>query len=287
MPRALGPVLASIPSPPRAVVHVGPFPLRAYAFCIILGVVVAVVVGERRWVARGGTRGVVGDVATVCVPAGIVGARVYHVITSPERYLHDPVAALFVWQGGLGIPGGILGGALGAWFYCRRHGISVAAFGDAIAPGVALAQAVGRLGNWFNQELFGRPTDLPWGLRIAPRFRPAQYADVATFHPTFLYELLWNVLVVAVVVTLADRRWRLGHGRAFALYLALYATGRLWVEALRVDDASRFFGIRLNDYVMTVVLLGAVTYLVARRGSGREDVVQRAEAEPVAVPSQA
>jgi prolipoprotein diacylglyceryl transferase len=279
-------VLASIPSPPRAVVHLGPFPLRAYAFCIILGVVVAVIVGDRRWVARGGRSGTIADVATIVVPAGIVGARIYHVITSPHRYLHEPIAALYVWQGGLGIPGGILGGSLAGWWLCRRRGLALGALGDAIAPGVALAQGIGRLGNWFNQELFGRPTDLPWGLRIAPRFRPEGYADVTTFHPTFLYELLWDV-GVAVVVVLVDRRWKLGHGRVFALYLALYAVGRSWIEALRIDDATRFFGVRLNDWVMAVVFVGSVAYLVARRGNGRDEEVERAAPEEPAVPSEA
>ena len=266
-------VLASIPSPPRSVIEIGPFPLRAYAVSIILGVVLAVVVGDRRWVARGGRSGTVADVATIAVPAGIVGARLYHVVTSPERYLQEPVAVLYVWQGGLGIPGGILGGALAVWWCCRRRGIAVGAFGDAVAPGVALAQAVGRLGNWFNQELFGRPTDLPWGLEIARRFRPDEYADVATFHPTFLYELLWNI-GVALVVIAVDRRYRLGHGRAFALYLALYAVGRSWIEALRIDEANTFFGVRLNVFVMGVVLVGSVLYLLLRRGSGREEAVE-------------
>ncbi len=277
-------MLASIPSPPQSVIHLGPFPLRAYAVAIILGVVVAVVVGDRRWVARGGQPGTVADVASIAVPAGIVGARLYHVVTSPDRYLHDPVAVLYVWQGGLGIPGGILGGALAVWLVCRRRGMAVGAFGDAVAPGVALAQAVGRLGNWFNQELFGRPTDLPWALEIERRFRPQEYLDVTTFHPTFLYELLWNV-GVALLVLWADRRFRLGHGRAFALYCASYATGRLWIEALRVDDATRFFGVRLNDYVMTAVLLGAITYLVLRRRSGREQSVQEAVVPAPAVAS--
>ncbi|MDP9433740.1 MAG: prolipoprotein diacylglyceryl transferase [Actinomycetota bacterium] len=280
------PVLASIPSPPSGVWYVGPFPLRAYALCILLGVVVAVVLGERRWVARGGERGTVTDIATFAVPAGIVGARLYHVVTSPARYLEEPVAALYVWQGGLGIPGGVLGGALAVWFVCRRRGLSTATFGDAVAPGVALAQAVGRLGNWFNQELFGRPTDLPWGLEIDPRFRPDRYADVLTFHPTFLYELLWNV-GVAVVLLWADRRFRLGHGRVFALYLALYAVGRAWIEALRIDEATLILGVRLNDWTMAIVFLGAVTFLWLRRGRGREDSVRVAEGEQPPVPSDA
>jgi prolipoprotein diacylglyceryl transferase len=275
--------LAAIPSPSTGVWNLGPFPLRAYALCIILGVVVAVLVGERRWVARGGVRGTVGDVAVVAVPFGIVGARIYHVITSPAAYLDDPVSALYVWQGGLGIPGGVAGGMLAGWIVCRRRGIAAGALADSIAPGVALAQAIGRFGNWFNQELFGRPTTLPWGLQIDPDHRPARYLDVTTFHPTFLYEALWCVGVAALVVW-ADRRFRLGHGRAFALYLAAYAVGRAWIEALRVDEATEFLGLRLNDYVMAVVFVLAVSYLVARRRSGREDALQAAEPAPT-VPS--
>jgi prolipoprotein diacylglyceryl transferase len=268
--------LAYLPSPSRGVLHLGPFPLRGYAFCIILGVVVAVVVGNRRFVARGGRAGVVADVATIAVPFGLVGARVYHCITSPSLYLDHPVRVLYVWEGGLGIPGGILGGVLAGWLVCRRRGIRPGAFADAIAPGVALAQAVGRpYSSWLNQ-LPNRPTTLPWGLEIDPEHRPARYADVATFHPTFLYESIWDV-GVALVVIWADRRWRLSGGRAFALYLALYAIGRSWVEALRVDDATRFFGMRLNDYVMAVVLAGSVAYLVARRHTPREQDVQRDE----------
>ena len=279
-------ILAYLPSPSRGVLHLGPVPLRAYALCIIAGVVVAVVLGNRRFVARGGQAGAVADVATVAVPFGIVGARLYHVVTSPAPYLDDPIRALYVWQGGLGIPGGVLGGVLAGIVVCRRRGIHPGAFADAIAPGVALAQAVGRFGNWFNQELFGRPTTLPWGLRIDPAHRPARYADVATYHPTFLYESLWDV-GVALVVLWADRRWRLSGGRAFALYLALYAVGRAWIEALRVDDATRFLGVRLNDYVMAVVLAGAVAFLVTRRRHAREDVVQELPAPQADVASTA
>ena len=276
--------LAYLPSPSRGVVHLGPFPLRAYALCIIAGVVLAVVVGNRRFVARGGQPGAVADVATIAVPFGLVGARIYHVVTTPSPYLDDPVRALYVWQGGLGIPGGILGGVLAGYVVCRRRGIRPGAFADAIAPGVAFAQAVGRFGNWFNQELFGRPTTLPWGLEIDPAHRPARYADVATFHPTFLYESIWDV-AVGVVVIWADRRFRLSGGRAFALYLGLYAIGRSLVEALRVDEAEHFLGIRLNDFVMAVVLAGAVAYLVARRRHRREEVVQDAPEAPADVPS--
>jgi prolipoprotein diacylglyceryl transferase len=223
-------------------------------------------------VARGGTKGAVADVAGIAVPFGLLGARIYHVVTSPSQYLDHPVDALYVWHGGLGIPGGILGGVIAGIIACRRRGIRPGALADAIAPAVPVAQAIGRFGNYFNQELFGRPTHLPWGLEIDPD-NPNAVPGAEAYHPTFLYEAIWN-LGVAGVVLWADRRWRLGHGRAFALYLALYAVGRSWIEALRIDDASRFFGLRLNDYVAAVVFLGAVTYLVRTRGAGREEVVQ-------------
>ena len=277
--------LAYLPSPAQGVWHIGPFPLRGYALCIIAGVVVAVLVGERRWVARGGTRGVVADVAGIAVPFGLIGARIYHVVTTPHEYLHHPVEALYVWRGGLGIPGGILGGVLAGLVVCRRRGISAGALADSIAPGVALAQAIGRFGNWFNQELFGKPTTLPWGLEIDPD-NPDAVPGAQAYHPTFLYEAIWNVGVAAVVVW-ADRKWRLGHGRAFALYLALYAVGRSWIEALRIDEAARLFGLRLNDYVAAAVFIGAVTYLIVRRGSGREEVVEPARPAEADVPSEA
>jgi prolipoprotein diacylglyceryl transferase len=261
--------------------NLGPFPVRAYALAIILGVVAAVVIGERRWVARGGTKGLVTDVATLAVPGGIVGARIYHVITSPERYLDEPVAALYIWQGGLGIPGGIAGGFLVSYLILRKRGMAKGAFADAVAPGIAVAQAIGRLGNWFNQELFGRPTTLPWGLQIDPDNADA-VPGAEAYHPTFLYELLWNLGVAGVVIW-ADRRFKLGGGRAFALYVALYATGRIWIEALRIDDANTLLGLRLNIVVMGVILIGAVVYLVLRRGAGREQQVEpAAQREPAA-----
>ena len=274
-------MLAYLPSPSSGVWNLGPFPVRAYALAIILGVVAAVVIGERRWVARGGTKGLVTDIATFAVPGGIVGARIYHVITSPERYLDEPVAALYIWQGGLGIPGGIAGGFLVSYLILRKRGIAKGAFADAVAPGIAVAQAIGRLGNWFNQELFGRPTTLPWGLQIDPDNADA-VPGAEAYHPTFLYELLWNLGVAGVVIW-ADRRFKLGGGRAFALYVALYATGRLWIEALRIDDANTLLGLRLNIVVMGVILSGAVVYLVLRRGAGREQQVEPdAQPEPAA-----
>lgn len=264
----------SIPSPAEGVWHLGPLPVRAYALSIIAGIVLAVWLGERRWVARGGRRGDVTEIATWMVPFGIVGGRLYHVITSPDAYFGTgghPVHALYIWQGGLGIWGAITLGGVGALIGCRRRGIPLPAFADALAPGIVLAQAVGRLGNYFNQELFGRPTDLPWALAIDVAHRPQGYADQATFHPTFLYELIWDV-GVALLVIWADRRFRLGHGRAFALYVAAYTVGRAWIEAMRIDPAHHFLGLRLNDWISLLVFLGAVGYIVisARRRPGQE-----------------
>ena len=271
-------VLASIPSPSQGVWELGPFPLRAYALCIIAGIVAAAWLTEKRWIARGGAPGDVLDIATWAVPFGIVGGRIYHVITSPQSYFGeggDPVRALAIWEGGLGIWGAIALGGVGAWIACRRRGIPLPAFAYAVAPGLLVAQAIGRLGNWFNQELFGRPTDLPWALEIDAAHRPSEYLDVATFHPTFLYELLWNLAAAAVVIW-ADRRFGLSHGRAFALYVALYCAGRLWIELLRIDDANEFFGVRLNVFTSIIVGLLAVAYLVWQRGRPRE-VITRGE----------
>ncbi|MEI4270942.1 prolipoprotein diacylglyceryl transferase [Klenkia sp. LSe6-5] len=273
-------LLASIPSPSQGVWHLGPFPLRAYALCIIAGIVLAAWLTEKRFVARGGAPGDVLDIAVWAVPFGIVGGRLYHVITTPEPYWGengDPVRALYIWEGGLGIWGAIALGAVGAWIACRRRGIPLPVFADALAPGLLVAQAVGRLGNWFNQELFGAPTDLPWGLEIDPQFRPAGYEQFATFHPTFLYELLWNLAAAALVVW-ADRRFQLSHGRAFALYVAAYCLGRGWIETLRIDTAERFFGVRLNVFTAVVVGLAAVAYLVWQRGRPREQLTRGAEA---------
>jgi len=267
---------AFIPSPSQGVWQLGPFPIRAYAFAIILGIIVAIWLTDRRWVARGGRPGTTADVAVWAVPFGIVGGRIYHVITSPQAYFGaggHPVDAVKIWQGGLGIWGAVAFGALGAWIGCRRQGILLPPFADAIAPGLALAQAIGRWGNWFNQELFGRPTTLPWGLEIDAAHRPPGYEQYATFHPTFLYESLWCV-VVAVVLIWADRRFTMGHGRVFLLYIALYTTGRFAFELVRIDDANRIFGLRVNTWVAGIAFVGSVVALVwsACNRPGRESV---------------
>ncbi|MFG3020389.1 prolipoprotein diacylglyceryl transferase [Streptomyces sp. NPDC048254] len=267
--------LAYIPSPSRGVIHLGPIPLRGYAFCIIIGVFVAVWLGNRRWIARGGRAGTVADIAVWAVPFGLVGGRLYHVITDYELYFsegRDWVDAFKVWQGGLGIWGAIAVGALGAWIGCRRRGIPLPAYADAIAPGIAFAQAIGRWGNWFNQELYGRETHLPWALHITSSEggRVPGY-----YHPTFLYESLWCIGVGFLVIW-ADRRFKLGHGRAFALYVAAYCVGRGWIEYMRVDDAHHILGLRLNDWTAMIVFLLAVLYIVlsAKKRPGREAVVE-------------
>ncbi len=264
----------SIPSPANGVWYLGPVPIRAYALCIILGVVAAIWLGERRWTARGGTAGQIGDIALWAVPAGLVGARAYHVATDSQLYFGpggDPLGALEIWNGGLGIWGAIAGGVLGAWLYTRRHGIRLLSLADALAPGLLLAQAIGRFGNYFNQELFGRPTDLPWGLEIAAGNRPEGYAQFATFHPTFLYEALWNLAALAVVIYL-DRRLRLGHGRVFALYVMAYTLGRGWIEHLRIDpvELQDVGGLRFNVWMSIVLFLLAAAYfvVVGRRHRG-------------------
>ncbi|KOV50107.1 diacylglyceryl transferase [Streptomyces sp. AS58] len=269
--------LAYIPSPSRGVLYLGPVPLRGYAFCIIIGVFVAVWLGNKRWIARGGRSGTVADIAVWAVPFGLVGGRLYHVITDYQLYFsegRDWVDAFKIWEGGLGIWGAIAFGAVGAWIGCRRRGIPLPAYADAVAPGIALAQAIGRWGNWFNQELYGRATDLPWAVHITSTVdgRVPGY-----YHPTFLYESLWCI-GVALLVIWADRRFKLGHGRAFALYVASYCAGRFWIEYMRVDDAHHILGLRLNNWTALVVFLLAVLYIVlsAKKRPGREAVVEPA-----------
>ncbi|SCK23894.1 prolipoprotein diacylglyceryl transferase [Streptomyces sp. WMMB 322] len=271
-------ILAFIPSPSAGEIHLGPVPLRGYAFCIILGVFVAVWLGGRRWVARGGRAGTVADIAVWAVPFGLVGGRLYHVITDYQLYFgegRNPLDAFKIWDGGLGIWGAVALGALGAWIGCRRRGIPLPAYADAVAPGVALAQAIGRWGNWFNQELYGRATDLPWALKIDAQHRPVDTPSLATYHPTFLYESLWCVGVAALVIW-ADRRFKLGHGRVLGLYIASYTVGRFWIEYLRVDDAHHIAGLRLNDWTSLVVFVAAVIGIVisARKRPGREEIVE-------------
>lgn len=275
----------AIPSPAQGTWYLGPLPLRGYALCIILGILAAIWIGERRWQARGGRAGEISDLAVWAVPFGLVGGRLYHVVTDAGRYFGeggDPWAALYVWRGGLGVWGAIALGAVGVVLGARRRGIRLLPVLDAMAPGVLVAQAVGRWGNWFNSELYGRPTTLPWGLEIDPTYWPPGAAErlgltpETLFHPTFLYECLWNLAAFAVVVWL-DRRLRLGHGRVVALYVMTYTLGRAWIENLRIDDVelNDVLGLRLNVWTSLLLLVLATAYFVwaGRRGLGREESV--------------
>lgn len=263
----------SLPSPDQGVWFIGPVPLRAYALCIIAGVVAAVWLAERRWTKRGGDTGVITDIALWAVPFGVVGGRVYHVLTDPELYFQggrNPWAALYVWQGGLGIWGAVVLGALGAWIGARRQGVRFGEVAGVLAPAIPLAQAVGRWGNWFNQELFGKPTDLPWGLAIDLEHRPDGYAGHTTFHPTFLYESAWNLGVVGLVLWV-EARFKITGGRLFAVYVMAYTAGRGWIEYLRIDTVNTLLGLRLNVWTSVIVFGAAAAYFVT---SGRRTRTQ-------------
>ena len=274
-------ILANIPSPPQGVWQLGPIPLRAYALCIIAGILVAMWMTHRRYVARGGNPDVVWDAAIVIIPAGIIGGRLYHVITDHEKYFCadcNPVDALKVTNGGLGIWGAVALGVFAIWVMFKVKKVPMAPFADAVAPGLILAQAIGRLGNWFNQELYGRPTDVPWALDIFYRVNEAgEYAPVSghstgevmtSVHPTFLYELVWNVLVCLFLLW-AQKAWKLGHGRLFALYVAGYTLGRFFVENMRADEATLVFGLRIN-VIVSVVLFVVALIVFFRLPRGQE-----------------
>jgi prolipoprotein diacylglyceryl transferase len=270
-----------IPSPSQGVWYLGAIPVRGYALCIIAGILAAIWIGERRWVARGGLKGEVSDLALWAVPFGVVGGRIYHVITDHDLYFgagRQPIQALYVWRGGLGIWGAIALGALGVYIGTRSKGIRFPSVIDAMAPGVLVAQALGRWGNWFNQELFGKPSTWPWALKISPDNRPPGYEQYATFQPTFLYESIWDVAAFVFVIW-ADRRFKLGHGRVMALYVMAYTAGRAWIEMLRIDDVEyqHVLGLRLNVWTSIVLFCVATAYFVwsTRRRPGREPEVYR------------
>ncbi|MFP7696156.1 prolipoprotein diacylglyceryl transferase [Trueperella sp. LYQ143] len=256
----------ALPSPPIHEITVGPLSLRFYALVIILGIIIATFWADRRYRKKGGPQNVVVDVAVWMVLWGIVGARIYHVITTPDPYFGpggEPIRAFYVWQGGIGIWGAVAGGALAGYITMRRRGLRFSPLGDAVVPGLLLAQAIGRFGNWFNQELFGRPTDLPWGLRIDAVHLPAGYSPGTTFHPTFLYESLWCLAAVLVILTL-EKKFHLCGGQLVYVYIALYTLGRVWIENLRIDTAHIFWGLRLNVWVSILVFCAAVIGLVCR-----------------------
>jgi len=266
----------SIPSPEWSYFDLGPFRIHAYAICILIGIFLATAVTSRRLTKRGGEPGVVLDIILWAVPLGIVGARIFHVLTHPNDYFYDGANlwdVFAVWKGGIAIFGALLGGAVGAYIGTRRAGIRFWSFADALAPGLLLAQAMGRLGNWFNHELFGLPTTLPWGLEISPdnAAYPVGLPAGTLFHPTFLYEIVWNLVGVAVILLL-ERQFRLRWGSAFGVYLIWYGAGRSVFESIRVDPSEIFFGLRTNVWAaLFAVVIGLVIILVqSRRHTGLE-----------------
>lgn len=272
--------LAYIPSPTISQFSIGPVTIHIYALCILMGIVLAVWITTTRWKKLGGNFDQVLDITLVSVPAGIIGARLYHIITTPERFFGpdgDWAEMFRIWNGGLGIWGGVLFGALAAWAWCRHKHYPMALLADAIAPGLLAAQAVGRLGNWFNQELYGAPTTLPWGLKLNMEGtaigHSEQCYDGATcpsgtlFHPTFLYEMIWNLIGAAIIVYIGSKAMKkLKAGSLFAVYIMWYTLGRTWIESLRIDYAHEFLGVRINVWVsMAVFVLGAVSFIVVQQ----------------------
>ena len=281
---------AFLPSPASDIWHLGPVPVRAFALCMVAGVVAGLWLTDWRYRRAGGQQGIVLNVAAVAVPVGIVGARIYSVATNYHLYFghgRDWVSALRIWEGGLGIAGAVAAGALATWAYCRLHGIEPGPLALAAAPALPVAQAIAVWGNWFSQGLYGRPSGLPWAVAIAPSHRAAGFQAAATFQPIFLYESVLYLLVAAVVAY-AIRRFRLPGDRAFALYAGLYATARFFVEAQRVGYTPRVFGLRANELSMLLILLAAWSYLVIVRSQRRRalaDLVRRqAPAKPVQPP---
>ncbi len=261
----LGLIGQSIPSPSQGVWWLGPVPLRAYGILMVSAMVLAVWVTYRRYVARGGVGDVVLDASLWAIPFGIVGGRLYHVITTPASYKDDLWAVARIWEGGMAIWGAVALGTVGAVIGLRRAGQRVGPFGDSLAPGLLLAQVLGRWGNYFNQELFGGPTEAPWGLEIDAAHLPAGYAEGTLFHPTFLYEGLWNLVMAGLIVWL-DRKIRFKSGQVMALYLIAYGTGRFLMEFVRIDEARAYMGLRLNAWTaLGGIVLGIIVFFIAKK----------------------
>ncbi len=275
-------LLASIPSPSSNSISLGPLDFRAYGIAIALGVLAAVWITQRRWAERGHDPEQISNVALWAVPFGVVGGRLYHVITDNQRFRGQWLEAFKIWEGGLGVWGAVAAGALGALIAAHRANLSVPDLFYATAPAIPVAQGIGRLGNWFNQELFGRPTDVPWALEIDESHRPTGFENDALFHPTFLYEMLWNFGVAAVVIWVVPKVLpRLRTGYQFAVYVALYTLGRLWIELLRIDSANEILGQRLNVWT-SLIVGGVATVLVIMNRNGLDDTVG---SDPVSSPT--
>lgn len=265
-------MLASIPSPSSNVIELGPISLRAYGLMIALGVIAAALVSQKRWAARGGDPDDITTIAMWAVPAGLIGARIYHVFTD-WRFDEGWAEPFKIWEGGLGIPGGMAAGVLTAIWVIRRNGWDQRNLLDSMAPSLPLAQAIGRLGNWFNQELFGGPSDLPWAVEIDDRHAAAAgHPDADTFHPTFLYESLWNLALFGFLVWV-DRTGKIRRGGLIAVYVVGYAVARIWLETVRIDPATEVGGVRINIWMSIVAIAVAGGWLLARGRRGDDDPV--------------
>ena len=276
------PFLASIPSPSKGVIDIGPLHIHMYGLMLLVAIGACLWLTGKRWVRLGGDWDLVLRVAVWGVAFGIVGARAYHDLTSWSQ-VPDPWWGPFaVWQGGLGVWGGIFLGCVAGAVVIRRAGQSVRLYMDAVAPGLLVAQGIGRWGNWFNQELYGKPTDLPWGLKIDPQHRPAQYAASDTFHPTFLYEFIYDLALAGVLIWIGSR-FKIKAPGLFALYVAVYTFGRTFEELLRVDPSKHFLGERLNFWVSLVICVGSALFFVwwqfFRRGGVDRPAVPRKKRE--------
>ena len=256
-------MLLFLPSPPQGTWYLGPVPIRGYSLSILVGIVVAFLIARRRWKNLGEDVNKFESLVLISIIVGIVGARLYWIIIEWPRFFGPKGTwyhIFFVWEGGLGIWGGIIGGFLSAWFLCRRYKFQFLRLADCVAPAFLIAQGIGRLGNWWNQELYGLPTTLPWGLKIDPAHRVAGYEDYATFHPTFLYEMVWNFTGVAILLWL-EKKMKWGRGKIFALYIAIYAIGRFMIEFLRIDPVHTVGGLRVNSWpTMAAGVFGIILF---------------------------
>lgn len=269
-------ILSSIPSPGSNSFELGPLTFNAYGLMIALGVMAAVTLSSKRLADRGGDPDDISAIALVAVPAGLIGARLYHVITDWKSFQGRWGDVWKVWEGGLGIPGGMFLGVLGGLWVVRRRQLDRSLLLDVTVPTLPLAQAIGRFGNWFNQELFGGPTDLPWAVEIAEEHRPIEHVDSSTFHPTFLYESLWNLTLFGLLLWI-DSRGILKRGRLLAVYVLGYGLGRLWIEIIRTDPASLVLGVRVNVWMSLALIAGGLIGLRGARGD--REAIGEAELE--------
>ena len=277
-------LVGSIPSPHRGTVALGPVTIHMYGLMLLAAIVAAVAITGRRWVARGGEMELVYRCAVWGVGAGIVGARLYHLATSWDQVPSQWWGPFAIWRGGLGVWGGVAAGVIAGAIVARRSGANVAVLMDCLAPALLVAQGIGRIGNWWNQELYGKPTNLPWGLEIDSLHRPVQYLDRATFHPTFLYEMLFDFAAAGFLIWLG-RRDRIRPPGLFALYVTLYSFGRFWVEALRIDPAHHIAGLRLNDWIAAIgFVAGLIWFRRTQRGGGNLPRLRRRKPKPAASP---